>query len=588
MSSHQSPMKSVAVMETDSDDTKIVIKKMEKALADFRAGKFVMVMDSADRENECDLIIAAEHCTKEQMAFMIRHSTGIVCVATNKDRLEHFGLHPATGDNTDRNATNFYVSTDYLVGTSTGVSAADRVATLRAMCDMNNPPETFSKPGHMFPLMANANGVLGRPGHTESTYEFCVLSQCAHPVGALAEMMHPDGEMYRAEDSIAFAKEHGFEMVYVTDIIAYRKILESRRVQKFPALQEGGEASAAVAKAHIRLKGLSADCRILVPRPSETGSETIIVVKGEVKGREDVPVRMHSECFTGDTLGSMLCDCGEQLAKFIHVLDKSEFGILVYIKGHEGRGIGLYNKIQTYALQQEECIDTMDANTALGFDVDSRSFDDAIRGIRELEPKSLIIYSNNPEKEAELKKFFPARKAPLATVPTEYNRKYMETKVARAGHTTCIESFDVSPPSLIDENITVAIVSTAWNETYVNTMREEAIAHLKKSGVGNIIEKQVAGVMDLVAATKVCCKRYRPDAVICLGILVEGASDTYQHQCSAITQGLMQLQLDVDSAIVQGILMCKDETQIIERVGMKRNPGRAYAMSALSLIDLNR
>lgn len=194
---------------------------MEDALRAFKRGEFVMVMDSDDREDECDLILPAELVTASQMAFAIRHTTGIVCVAADKERLERFGLHPATGNNTDANATNFYVSTDFLPGTSTGVSAADRAATARAMCDLAHTPEAFSKPGHLFPLCAREGGVLERPGHTESTFDFCRLTGCTL-VGLLAELMHDDGTMYRRADSLEFAQKHSLTIVTVQQIIDYR------------------------------------------------------------------------------------------------------------------------------------------------------------------------------------------------------------------------------------------------------------------------------------------------------------------------------------------------------------------------------
>jgi len=195
---------------------------MEEAIETFRRGEFVMVMDSEDREDECDLVLPAEAVTTEQMAFAIRHTTGIVCVVGDKARLEHFGLHPATQRNTDANQTNFYVSTDFLQGTTTGVSASDRAATARALCDLSHPAEAFSKPGHIFPLCARPGGVLERPGHTESTFDMCRLSG-REPVGILAELMHDDGTMYRRDDSLAFARKHGIPMITVTQLIEYRE-----------------------------------------------------------------------------------------------------------------------------------------------------------------------------------------------------------------------------------------------------------------------------------------------------------------------------------------------------------------------------
>lgn len=201
----------------------------EEALAKFKQGDFVMVMDSDDRENECDLCIAAENITAEKMAFAIRHTTGIVCVVSDQERLERFGLHPATPSNTDKNATNFYVSTDYLPGTTTGVSAADRAATARALCDLSCPAEAFSKPGHIFPLCSRPDGVLERQGHTESTYDLCRLSETT-PVGVLAELMHDDGTMYRRDDALEFGRRHGIPVITVNQLIEHRQRVATPRV----------------------------------------------------------------------------------------------------------------------------------------------------------------------------------------------------------------------------------------------------------------------------------------------------------------------------------------------------------------------
>lgn len=206
---------------------------MEEALAKFKKGDFVMVMDSDDRENECDLCIAAETITPEQMAFAIRHTTGIVCIVGDQKRLEHFGLHPATTSNTDKNATNFYVSTDYLPGTTTGVSAGDRAATARALCDLSCPAEAFSKPGHLFPLCTRPDGVLEREGHTESTYDLCRLSETA-PVGVLAELMHEDGTMFRRDDALEFGRRHGIPVITVGQIIEHRRSLTATTVAAAP------------------------------------------------------------------------------------------------------------------------------------------------------------------------------------------------------------------------------------------------------------------------------------------------------------------------------------------------------------------
>ncbi|CAD7965348.1 unnamed protein product [Amoebophrya sp. A25] len=520
-------------------ENEAAVARMEEALAAFGQGKFVLVMDSPDRENECDLIVAAEYCTVEQMAFMIRKSTGIICVTTGKERLESFGLHPATGRNTDPNGTNFYVSTDYLIGTTTGVSAADRVATLRAFCDVkNSKAEDFSKPGHMFPLCAKDDGVYVRGGHTEATFDFCRLAPgVRHPVGALAELMHDNGEMYRAEDSRKFALEYNMPMVYVDDIVRYRRhkdelqrLAESSRKHlgvpqrqiseetskspmavprgpvAFPSRQvsvgvndpgepvcapapsslqeeqgrkkvpispilapgpfaqirkEGRLEVAEDASASLSFRGIESGAVRMIVKPSPTGAETILLVTGDVSNATRVPVRVHSECFTGDTLGSKMCDCGEQLAAFKKVMDSRKLGVLVYLKGHEGRGIGLYHKIRAYELQTSEGLDTVEANERLGFENDYRDFDTAISALRDLDLKSITLYTNNPDKERLMREELGIDVAvnSLPTSPNRHNFRYLETKKHQLRHRTIMQTFD------LDKEIEQSNTSRTRNQT---------------------------------------------------------------------------------------------------------------------------
>ncbi|CAD7950801.1 unnamed protein product [Amoebophrya sp. A120] len=440
------------------------IARMEPALEAFGQGEFVLVMDAPERENECDLIIAAEHCTPAQMAFMIRKSTGIVCVTTGKERLEAFGLHPATTKNTDPNGTNFYVSTDYLVGTTTGVSAADRVATLRGFCDIRNRPEAFGKPGHMFPLCAKDDGVYVRQGHTEATFDFCRLApNVKHPVGALAELMADNGEMFREGESRAFATEHGIPMVYVSDIVHYRRHTDAMKrwarlfEQHTPLEQEEDDQLTAVpadvkkdqgdASATLRFHDLRLPTRMVV-KPGRRGSELVLLIAGDANalssGVKRVPVRIHSECFTGDTLGSRLCDCGAQLKMFMKVMEEEKLGVLVYIKGHEGRGIGLYNKIRAYDLQICEEVDTVQANHRLGFHNDYRNFDAAVNALRELNLRKILLYTNNPEKESVLAETIPdVQVRSLPTSPNRDNFRYLETKKNQLQHRTIMQTFNL-------------------------------------------------------------------------------------------------------------------------------------------------
>eukprot|EP00397_Hematodinium_sp_SG-2012_P021150 GEMP01021829.1.p1 GENE.GEMP01021829.1~~GEMP01021829.1.p1 ORF type:complete len:564 (+),score=106.28 GEMP01021829.1:64-1755(+) len=554
---------------------------MEQALEAFRNGGFVMVMDSADRENECDLVIAAETCTNEKMAFLIRHSTGIVCVVSDQERLESMGLHPATGLNTDKNGTNFYVSTDYLVGTTTGVCASDRVATIKAMCNDKLNPEEFSKPGHMFPLSAKKRGVLEREGHTESAYDLCRLSGITR-VASIGEMMHDDGTMYRYQDSIEFAKKHNIPLITVQDIIDARKAQEA--AAKPAALSVSCPKSSTTCK--INIFGIADTCNLRVYESD--GAEVVVLIKGDVAGKTNVPVRVHSECFTGDTFGSQRCDCGKQLEMFKDIMSHEPQAILAYQKGHEGRGIGLANKIACYKVQDEEKLDTVDANLRLGFEVDQRSFAPVIGILNDIGVRSIKLYTNNPAKVLALSSIIEST-ATLASVPTRDNLNYLQTKVDRMGHATVLSTFDIlTPPGVGQQKAgkesTIAIVSTIWNEYYVKPIVEECVAWLRKNNI-RVLLRTVPGALDLVSGARTMVNKHDPGAVIALGVLMQGASDTYQHTCSAVLNGISSLNANQDVPIVAQVLMVKNDEQAKERA-FEEQLGAALAKSALSMLTI--
>lgn len=414
---------------------------VERAVKAFRQGEFVMVMDRLDRENECDLILSGEACTPEKMAFMIHWSTGIVCVVTDKERLESVGLYPASlGRNSDKNGTNFYVSTDFLPTTSTGVSAADRCETVLAFCDdAKLVPEDFSKPGHMFPLCARPNGLRERDGHTESAYDLCRLAGL-QTVSIIGELMHHDGTMMRMADSIEFAKKHSIPLITVPQLKAYAE----QHLAVIPTKCEADIMK--ISSCTIKLNGVKEECTLRVFKPA-LGSrvvngleiEIVALTNGDVRGASSVPLRIHSECFTGDILASLRCDCGTQLKTFItEVMSKSNPSCLIYVRGHEGRGIGLANKVRCYQVQDEEQLDTVDANLVLGFDADSRTFDDCRRAVRALGIRSVQLYTNNPSKAAALGADLVKEIVPLASEPNGVNNKYLLTKLERMNHKTVI------------------------------------------------------------------------------------------------------------------------------------------------------
>lgn len=394
------------------------LSSIEDAVEDFKAGKFVIVVDDEDRENEGDLIIAAEKITPEKVNFMLKNARGVLCAPITLSRCEELDLPRQVSDNTSVLGTPFTVTIDKLKGCSTGVSANDRAATIQALADPSSTPQTFGRPGHINPLYAQDNGVLRRCGHTEATIDLCRLAGL-YPAGALMEIMNDDGTMARMPDLQAKAKEWGMRIIAIKDLIAYR-------LKKESIIQVGEEVDMPTEWGHFRL----------IPfRQQSTGVEHFALVKGEWKEDEPILVRVHSSCATGDILGSMRCDCGQQLHKAMQKIESEGKGVVVYMQ-QEGRGIGLMNKIEAYKLQ-EEGYDTVDANVHLGFKPDERDYGCGAQMLRHLGVHKMRLLTNNPTKRVGLESYGLeiVENVPIEVVPNVYNERYLKTKRDRMGHT---------------------------------------------------------------------------------------------------------------------------------------------------------
>lgn len=393
------------------------LASIEDALKDFKEGKFVIVVDDEDRENEGDLIIAAEKITPEKVNFMLKHARGVLCAPITLSRCEELDLPHQVMDNTSVLGTPFTVTVDKLEGCTTGVSAHDRAATIQALADPTSTPQTFGRPGHINPLYAQDNGVLRRSGHTEAAVDLCRLAGL-YPAGALMEIMNEDGSMARMPELQKLATEWGLKIITIADLIAYR-------LEKESIIEVGDEVDMPTRYGHFHL----------IPfRQQSNGLEHMALVKGQWERDEPVLVRVHSSCATGDTLGSLRCDCGQQLQKSMELIEKEGKGVVIYMQ-QEGRGIGLMNKVAAYKLQ-EEGYDTVDANIHLGFKPDERDYGCGAQMLRHLGVRKMRLLTNNPVKRVGLEAYGLeiAEIVPIEVTPNRYNERYLKTKQVRMGH----------------------------------------------------------------------------------------------------------------------------------------------------------
>ena len=402
---------------------------IEQAIEDIRDGKFVIVVDDEDRENEGDFIIAAEKITPEKVNFMLQHGRGVLCVPLPESRCAQLDLVHQVSNNTSMLGTPFTVTVDKLEGCSTGVSAEDRAATIRALADPTSKPETFGRPGHINPLYAQEKGVLKRAGHTEAAVDLARLAGL-QPVAALIEIMNEDGTMARMPDLEIVAQKYGLSLVSIKDLIAYRMSHETSVAdnQSFVAnlLVERGET--------VSLPTAYGEFMLTPFRQLNNGLEHVVLVKGEWKDDEPILCRVHSSCMTGDIFGSMRCECGEQLHKAMQMVNEAGKGIIVYLN-QEGRGIGLMNKIRAYKLQ-EQGEDTVEANIHLGFRPDERDYGVGAQILQQMGASKLRLMTNNPVKRVGLESFGIeiVENIAIEIAPNPYNQRYMRTKKEKMHH----------------------------------------------------------------------------------------------------------------------------------------------------------
>ena len=392
------------------------LNSIEEVIEDLKVGKPVIIVDDESRENEGDLVLAAEFATRESINFIIKEARGLLCTPMLEKDLIRLGIHQMVEKNTDNHETAFTVSVDH-VDTTTGISPEERAVTMQKLIDPNAKPEDFRRPGHVFPLRYKEGGVLVRQGHTEASIDLCKLAGL-YPAAAICEITNDEGYMSRMDDLLAFSKKHNLKIASVEALVEYRK-----RHDRLVSIA-----------AETKLPTKFGDFRIIVFKNEVDHKEHLMIVKGDVRGKSDVLMRIHSECLTGDVFGSHRCDCGEQLENALRSIEEQGEGIVIYMR-QEGRGIGLTNKIKAYTLQ-DQGYDTVEANVKLGFPPDMREYSLAAQMLRELDVKSVKLLTNNPEKKEDLERWgiIVSKRVPILIKANSINAKYLNTKKEKMRH----------------------------------------------------------------------------------------------------------------------------------------------------------
>ena len=392
------------------------LNSIEEVIEDLKAGKPVIIVDDESRENEGDLVLAAEFATRESINFIIKEARGLLCTPMLEGDLLRLGIPQMVEKNTDNHETAFTVSVDH-VDTTTGISPEERAVTMQKLIDPNAKPEDFRRPGHVFPLRYKEGGVLVRQGHTEASIDLCKLAGL-YPAAAICEITNDEGYMSRMDDLLAFSKKHNLKIASVEALVEYRK-----RHDRLVSIA-----------AETKLPTKFGDFRIIVFKNEVDHKEHLMIVKGDVRGKSDVLMRIHSECLTGDVFGSHRCDCGEQLENALRSIEEQGEGIVIYMR-QEGRGIGLTNKIKAYTLQ-DKGYDTVEANVKLGFPPDMREYSLAAQMLRELDVKSVKLLTNNPEKKEDLERWgiTVSKRVPIVIKANSINAKYLNTKKEKMRH----------------------------------------------------------------------------------------------------------------------------------------------------------
>ena len=563
-----------------------MLDDVDRAIKDIAAGRPVVVVDDENRENEGDIIFAASLATPELLAFMIRYTSGVICVPMREAELDRLQLPQMTSHNTEHHRTAFTLSVDAREGISTGISAADRATTISKLADPATTAADLARPGHVFPLRYAEGGVLRRAGHTEAAVDLARLAGLPE-AGVLAEVVNDDGTMARLPELREFANTHDLALISIGQLIEYRRRNE-RQLSR---------------QAQTRIPNAYGQWQAFGYRHEIDGTEYVALVLGDVAG-PDVLTRLHSECLTGDVFGSLRCDCGAQLEAAMAAISAEGRGVVLYLRGHEGRGVGLLSKLQAYELQDAGA-DTVDANTELGLPVDAREYSAGAQMLADLGVRSVRLLTNNPAKVSGLVGCgvdITAR-VPLASAVTPYNLRYLVTKRDKLGHQ--IQDLDeaeraVVRPSLrstatrrhrirsaplaspggvgvsgagspgaaaVDASgLSLAIVATRWHREITDSLVARGTAAAIACGVPDPVVLRVAGAIELPVVAAELARHH--DAVACLGVVIRGGTPHFEYVCDSVTAGLTRVALDTRTPVGNGVLTCDTVESARDRCGL--------------------